>query len=220
MFARPAAVIFDMDGLLLDSEPVWHEAEWALARVWGAHWTEADAAGCTGTGIPETARRLSAAANRPFDPLSDLDTLIEGFLALAPRVQAKTGARDLIDYLTQASIPLALGSSSPRRVIDLLLLATDFRAAFSVIVSGSDVARLKPEPDIFLDCARALRVQPSNCLVLEDSLAGVEAGKRAGMTVFGVPELPRPEIDALADQVFADLGEVQSFLRAGISRGG
>lgn len=217
MFARPAAVIFDMDGLLLDSEPIWHEAEWALAREWGAHWTDADAAGCTGRGIPETARRLSAAAHRPFDPLADPDKLIGGFLALAHRVQPKPGARALIDYLIAASTPLALGSSSPRRVIDQLLNATDFRAAFPVIVSGSDVARLKPEPDIFLGCASALRVDPSHCLVLEDSLAGVEAGKRAGMTVFAVPEAPGAEIDARADRVFSSLHDVQSCLQRELS---
>lgn len=209
---EPCAVLFDMDGLLLDSEPVWHEAEWALARAWGARWSEADAVSCTGTGIPETARRLAVAAKRPFDPIADPNALISGFLKLTHRIQPKPGARRLVDYLIDTAMPLALGSSSPRHVIEPLLAATGFQSAFPVIVSGSDVQHLKPEPDIFLGCAQRLGVSPSDCLVLEDSLAGVEAGKRAGMTVFAVPEARAPEIELRADRVLTSLEEVRRLL--------
>lgn len=209
---QPLAVIFDMDGLLLDSEPVWHEAEAGLARAWGALWTEEDAAGCTGKGIPETARRLAAAANRPFDPGADPDTLVDQFLGLADRVRPKRGARELVAALVAASVPLALGSSSPRRVIERMLGAAGLRRAFPIVVSADDVARVKPEPDIFLGCARGLGVAPADCLVLEDSLAGVTAGKRAGMRVFAVPELQAPAFVGLADAVFADLVDVRDAL--------
>lgn len=206
------AVIFDMDGLLLDSEPIWHEAEAELARSWGARWTEEDATGCTGKGIPETARRLAVAANRPFDPRADPDTLVDRFLGLAHRVQPKRGARELVAALTLAKAPLALGSSSPRRVIERMLGAVSLRDPFSIVVSGDDVARVKPEPDIFLGCARGLGVAPGDCLVLEDSLAGVTAGKRAGMRVYAVPEAPAPAFAELADAVFEDLVAVQAAL--------
>lgn len=199
-----------MDGLLVDSEPVWHEAEAELARAWGATWSEADAAGCTGKGIPQTAQKIAVAAGRSFDPATDPDALVDRFLALADRVQPKVGARELVARLVAADVPLALGSASPRRVIERLLAAAGLRPPFGVIVSADDVTRVKPEPDIFLGCARGLGAAPRDCLVLEDSFAGVTAGRRAGMTVFAVPEaharVAHPFAD-VADAVFDSLVE-------------
>lgn len=207
-----------MDGLLLDSEPVWHQAEAVLAREWGATWTEDDAAGCTGKGIPQTAQKIAAAAGRAFDAAADPDTLVDRFLALADRVRPKLGARELVARLVAADVPLALGSASPRRVIERLLGAAGLLPSFPVIVSADDVTRVKPEPDIFLGCARGLGVRPADCLVLEDSFAGVTAGRRAGMIVFAVPEAharAAHPFAQVADAVFDSLVEASPAISAG-----
>jgi HAD superfamily hydrolase (TIGR01509 family) len=213
------AVIFDMDGLLLDSEPTWHAAERAMARASGVVWTEEDAAACHGRGIPETARRIAAAAGRPFDPELHPRMLVDAFLAAATAIEPKRGARALVAARGARGVPIAGGSSSPRRVVERLLEATGFASSFPVVVSGDDVARLKPEPDIFLRCAERLGVAPARCAVLEDSLAGVAAAKRAGMFAIAVPELGA--YLAAADRVAIDLEAVVDQLAgapAGVAR--
>jgi mannitol-1-/sugar-/sorbitol-6-/2-deoxyglucose-6-phosphatase len=183
------AVIFDMDGLLLDSEPTWHIAEEALARTWGISWSIEDATACHGRGIPETARRMAERAGRAFDREAHVRELVDSFLDFAGTVRPKRGARELVDALRAQGIPIALGSSSTIRIVRRLLDATGFGSSFDAIVTGDDVEHVKPEPDIFLRAAERLSVEPARCIVLEDSLAGITAAKRAGMIALAVPDL-------------------------------
>ena len=220
---RPVAVIFDMDGLLLDSEPVWHEAEREMARLWDADWTEEDARSCTGRGIPGTAARIAEVARRPFDPEVHPRLLVDTFLARADKVVPKPGARSIVRRLRGLGVPLGLGSSSPLRVVATLLGAQGLDGEFSAIVTADDVAlaEVKPEPHIFLRCAERLGVVTEGCVVIEDSFAGVTAAKRAGMRVIAVPDPASSNsapIRDVADIVLQDLDSVGGLLAEWLSR--
>ncbi len=212
---RFQAVLFDcMDGLLADSEPVWHEAERDLAERWGATWTHADAIAGTGKGIPKTAERIAQAAGRPFSPREDAAALVDAFLARASTVRPKPGAIEIVARLSERRVPLALGSSSPLRVVSAVMRAIGLEGAFATIVTSDDVANVKPAPDIFLVCAERLGVESAACIVLEDSRAGVEAGQSAGMFVCAVPEGATTEIASIADRVARSLDEASAIVLA------
>jgi HAD superfamily hydrolase (TIGR01509 family) len=208
----PQAILFDMDGLLVDSEPVWGRAEQALMQSWGAPWTEADMHACRGTGIPETARRMAERAGRPFDPERDPTALVEAFLALVPTIEAKPGAVELVDAARDAGLRLAVASSSPRRVVNRVLAERGLWSRFEVIVTGDDVVRKKPDPAIFLLAAERCEALPTRCLVLEDSMPGVIAAVRASIPVIAVPEVDAATFEGVADAVVSDLAEARSLI--------
>ena len=209
---EPDAILFDLDGLLVDSEPTWADAELVLARAWGAPWTEADALATRGTGIPETARRMAERAGRPFDPVADTEALVETFLRLAARVREKLGARALVEAAREVGVRVAVASSSPRRIVSAVLEAQGMAGLFEAIVTGDDVARKKPDPAIFLLAAERVEVAPADCLVLEDSLPGVHGAKNAGIAVIAVPEVDGGAFEGVADAVVADLVQARSLI--------
>jgi mannitol-1-/sugar-/sorbitol-6-/2-deoxyglucose-6-phosphatase len=208
----PQAILFDMDGLLVDSEPVWGMAEQVLMAAWDAAWSEADMHASRGTGIPETARRMAARAGRVFDETRDPDALVEAFLALVAAIEEQPGARELVFAARAAGLGIAVASSSPRRVVRAVLEARGLWGHFDVVVSGDDVARKKPDPEIFLLAAERCEVAPRHCLVLEDSMPGVLGAKRAGIPVIAVPEVDRADFEGVADAVVRDLLEAHALI--------
>lgn len=208
----PQAILFDMDGLLVDSEPVWGLAEQRLMQRWGGEWTDADMHACRGTGIPETARRMAERAGRDYDAERDPDALVEAFLELVPTIQDQPGAQELVAAASEAGLRLAVASSSPRRVVSRVLEGRALWSRFEVIVTGDDVARKKPDPAIFLLAAERCAIEPARCLVLEDSMPGVIAATRAGIPVIAVPELDRASFEPLADAVVHDLVEARALI--------
>ena len=212
-----SAVIFDMDGLLVDSEPIWHQAEREVARAWGAKWTEADARACTGKGIPNTAQRLAEAAGVAFEP-RHTEYLIDTFLGRAERVSAKPGAKEIVSQLRRLGVPLGLGSSSPRRVVDQVTRGAGFAGAFAAMVTADDVAHVKPAPDIFLACAEQLGVPREQCVVLEDSATGIRAARAARMYAIAVPEGAPDEVAPIADLVVETLEDAYTTILALLSR--
>lgn len=205
------AVLFDMDGLLLDSEPLWDEVTHAFCVARGAVYTEADSALCRGRGVDNTARYLSETKGFPLDIAGDVALIEAAFIAAVPRAPYCVGAEDLLRTLS-GRVPVALGSSSPRPIVEAALGARGALTLFDAVVTGSDVARRKPAPDIFLECARLLGVDPARCLVLEDSVAGCEAARAAGMQVLGVLPEPGPALRATATELFPDLAAVAQLL--------
>jgi len=205
------AVLFDMDGLLLDSEPLWAEVIHALCVTRGASYTETDSALCRGRGVDNTVRYLSAAKGFPLDVEGDLALIEAAFVAAVPRAPYCVGAEALLRSLA-GRVPVALGSSSPRHIVEAALRGRGALSLFDAVVTGSDVARRKPAPDIFLECARQLRVEPGRCLVLEDSVAGCEAASAAGMRVLGVLPEPDAALRAAASEVFPNLVSVAGLL--------
>jgi HAD superfamily hydrolase (TIGR01509 family) len=202
-----AAVLFDMDGLLVDSEPVWSIAESELAQRHGGTWTLELKQAILGTSLTEAVPRMlayfGAADADPAEAaqwlLARMVELYRGALPLRP------GALRLLDELRDAGVPLALVSTSYRILVDAVLDELG-RDRFAVTVAGDEVANTKPHPEPYLTAARALGAPPEQCVVFEDSMSGVRSGEAAGCIVVAVPDLApieaapaRPVLGSLED---------------------
>jgi beta-phosphoglucomutase-like phosphatase (HAD superfamily) len=199
-------LIFDMDGLLVDSEPLWYEVERSLCRDRGHSWTPEHAAACVGRGMAATLAKMGETFGFPVDLERDAAWVIDSFVGRVGELKLKPGGMELL-RAARGKVPLGLASSSSHRLIMAVLDQLALAPVFDAIVSGESVPRPKPAPDIFLRTADLLGVAPASCVVLEDSIAGAQAGRAAGMTVFAVPEGP-PEgrgFNELADRVLPDL---------------
>jgi len=183
------AVLFDMDGLLIDSEPLWLESETAVMARLGASWSTADQMQLLGGSLNRTVAYLLAKATRPVPPATVAQWLMAG---IAERVQTRgvpirPGARELLAEVAAAGLPHALVTSSERRFMDVVLARTGMR--FDVTVCADDVAMTKPDPEPYLLAAKLLGVEPGRCFALEDSPNGVASAQAAGCQVFAVPSL-------------------------------
>ena len=206
------AVLFDLDGVIVDSEPWWHavRVEWAAAR--GLTWTEADNRACMGRDSRDWARimleRLRLDLTIPQIERAILDAMVQKYAREpAPCVP---GAVEAVARIA-ATIPSAIASSSHPAVISAALRAVGLAECFRVVVSGNDVPAGKPAPDVYLEAARRLGISPERCLVVEDSLNGVLAGRAAGMTVVLVPNpsfLPGEGTVEAADFVIVRLADL------------
>ena len=205
---RPRALLFDMDGLMVDSEPLWFEVERDFARARGGDWTHEVAAECIGRGLANTLQAMRARFDFDLDLPRDAAEIVEMFIGRVGDLQLQPGCRDLLDH-ARARVPIAVGSSSARRLVHATLDRFAITPLFGAIVTGDDVRHPKPAPDIFLRAAGLLGVAPADCVVLEDAIAGVEAARAAGMRVIAVPEASRVGYDA-ADFVVADLVEARA----------
>ena len=184
----PAAVVLDMDGLMVNSEPLWFEVERAFAADRGGDWTLAHAHAAVGRGLATTLLLMKEAFGFPVDVARDTLAIQDAFVDRVGSLELQPGCIELLD--AAAAVPLSVASSSPMRLIRAVLQRFAITDRFQVIVSGESVAHPKPAPDIFLRTAAELGVEPARCAVLEDSLAGATAGHAAGMFVIAVPEGP------------------------------
>lgn len=200
------AVLFDMDGLLVDSEPLWFQVETEVMARLGGTWTEADQEELLGSSLDRSVRYFLDRAAVPADPDQVAEWMIAGIVARARDrgVTIMPGGAALVGAVAAAGLPYALVTSSQRRFVDAVLSRTGL--CFPVVVSGNDVTRSKPDPEPYLLAARRLAVSPARCLVLEDSITGVSAAEAAGCAVVAVPTLraiePRPGrlvVDSLRD---------------------
>jgi HAD superfamily hydrolase (TIGR01509 family) len=182
-----AAVLFDMDGLLVDTEPLWLETETEVMARLGAPWTAEDQKQLLGGSMERTVSYLLAKATRPQPARTVERWMTEGMLAhaRAGRVVVHAGARELLDAVAAAGLPYALVTSSQRLIAEAVLAGTGF--SFPVSVCGEDVAATKPDPAPYLLAAKLLDVEPARCVALEDSPNGVAAATAAGCRVVAVP---------------------------------
>jgi HAD superfamily hydrolase (TIGR01509 family) len=194
-----AAVIFDCDGTLVDSEPLaWRAWRTAIAP-YGYTVTDEDLALCTGTPYVRTHAYLAErvpelpSAEEVWPVLRD-----ELFELIAAELRPFEDARAAVDELRARGVPLAVASSSPRERLDRTLEAAGY--AFAVTVAGDEVEHGKPAPDMFLLAARELDVAPERCVVVEDSGPGVAAGVAAGMPTLGIRRDAHADLSA-ADRV-------------------
>jgi HAD superfamily hydrolase (TIGR01509 family) len=182
-----AAVLFDMDGLLVDTEPLWFETEIEVMARLGAPWSKEDQKQLLGGSMPNTVRYLLSKATKPASPADIERWMTEGMLKRAAdgRVEVLPGARELLAEVAAAGIPYALVTSSLRLLAEAVLLGTGL--AFPVTVTGDDVATTKPDPAPYLLAARLLGVDPARCVALEDSPNGTASARAAGCRVVAVP---------------------------------
>jgi HAD superfamily hydrolase (TIGR01509 family) len=187
---RVEAAIFDMDGLLVDSEPIWHDVE---IDVFGRHGVPLSVERCLetkGMFLGDAVEHWYA--RYPWTGATRHEVAAEIVDAMAARLSAavelKPGARYALDFCESRGARLAVASSSPRRLIDAALGRFELAPRFAVVHSAEDEALGKPDPAIFLTTARLLGVDPERCVVFEDSAAGVLAATRAGMACVAVPE--------------------------------
>jgi beta-phosphoglucomutase-like phosphatase (HAD superfamily) len=210
--AGAIAVIFDLDGVLVDTEPWWHEVRVAYARAHGRAWTAEDSRACMGRNSAEWAvvmrERLGIAETPEAIERAVVDALVARYRTTAVPIVA--GAPEAAARIA-ARVPAAIASSAHREVIGAALAATGLASLFGVVVSSDDVATGKPAPDVYLEAARRLGVEPSRCLVVEDSRNGVLAGRAAGMRVVLVPNVsvpPGPGAAEAADLVLERLADL------------
>jgi HAD superfamily hydrolase (TIGR01509 family) len=207
---RFRAVIFDMDGLLLDTETLWHEAEVELFRRHGAEFSWDDKMAVIGTSYDFTARYFADRLGRPREEGDELvDEMVELMHERVRRqVEARPGALELVERLRDLDgVRIGLASNSPRFLVEEALATAGLTDAFEAIVTSSDVEHAKPAPDIYLRACADLGVAPSEALALEDSASGVAAAKAAGLTCIAVPQYAETDVSA-ADRIVDSLEEL------------
>ncbi len=202
----PEALVLDMDGLMVDSEPLWFLVERDFAAQRGGEWTHELSARCVGRGTPYTLRTMSEVFGFTVDVGHDTREITRAFVRRVGELQLKPGCRELLDEV-EGKIPLAVASSSPRKLIQSVLDVFGLTRRFGVVVSGEEVLSPKPAPDIFKRAATDLGIPATACAVFEDSLAGATAGRAAGMFVVAVPEGPWEGrgFEAVAHRIVPDL---------------
>lgn len=218
----PAAVLFDMDGLLVDSEPVWTVAEVELARRLGGEFSPELKAAIVGTRLEVAVPTILRWYGGPLDDETVtgtcawlLDRMVELF---AERPPVQPGVEELLVALDHAGIPTALVSSSYRVLVDAVL--AHGVGPFDLTVAGDEVTQAKPDPEPYLLAAARLGVDPGLCVVLEDSPAGVASAEAAGCAVVAVPSVlgvrfdPGPRRLVLPSLAGLALGDLTCLLEA------
>jgi len=191
---RPRAVVFDMDGLMLDTEPLAARAWSECAAALGVAFDGALALRMVGRNFTD----CSALVRRHYDEAYPIDDLLAGwhdaYEAIIARegLATKAGVHELLDWLDAVALPRAVATSTRRARAHDKLTRAGLIGRIDVLVGGDEVARGKPAPDLPLEAARRLAVPAPDCVVLEDSEPGVRAALAAGMTVFMVPDLIAP----------------------------
>jgi HAD superfamily hydrolase (TIGR01509 family) len=186
----PDAVVFDNDGLLLDTESVWTRAEEDLFELRGAKFTPADKLELVGTSAEIAGGILERQLGEPGRAGELIEELNELVVAeLEHGVEAMLGARELLERL-QGKVPIGLVSNSPLRFVRRSIELAGFEGFFDVVLSAHEVAAPKPAPDPYLEACRRLGVEPGpDVVALEDSPTGVAAARAAGLTVIGIPSV-------------------------------
>lgn len=209
------AVIFDMDGLLVDSEPWWRVAESNIFGKLSVSPSEEDFEKMMGNRIQEVIANWYT--RHPWDNYDALktqnDIVDEVQRLVTTNAQLMPGVVDALEYFKAKNLPIALASSSPLRLINAIINHFAIRKYFTIVRSAENELKGKPDPAVFLSTAKELNVQPGDCLVFEDSYNGVLAAKAAGMTcvVVPAPEVHDHEKFGIADWKWKNLCDIHDF---------
>ena len=202
------AVVFDLDGLLLDTEQLWDEVREGLARERGGRWSERAQADMMGMSSPEWSRYMHDVVGLREPPDEIADEVVRRMAArYRERLPLLPGAREAVERLA-ARWPLGLASSSNRPLIDLALELGGLEQFIAATVSSEEVARGKPAPDVYLEAVRKLGVDPARAAAIEDSRNGIRSAHAAGLRVVAIPNAQFPPDGgslSLADVVLPSL---------------
>jgi HAD superfamily hydrolase (TIGR01509 family) len=205
------AVVFDMDGVIVDSEQVWDDVRRTYTREVGGTFPEEATRAMMGMSSPEWSRYMAETLGIPRTPeqinADIVARMLERYGKEPPLIQ---GAADAVRRIG-ARWPLAIASSSNAELIDMVLRAAGLHSLFQVTVSSEEVAHGKPAPDVYLEAAARLGVDPRRCTAIEDSQAGIRSAKAAGMWVVAIPNPHFPPDDealAQADVVLDSIDQV------------
>jgi HAD superfamily hydrolase (TIGR01509 family) len=219
---RPVrGVVFDLDGVLVDSEHLWEESWQDHCRRHGHTWTSEDTAAVQGMSAPEWAGYIAERTGLPATAVQD-DCV--GYMVRAlesGEIRLLDGARELIVSVAER-VPVALASSAARRLIDVLLPTFGVDGYFTATVSSEEVPRGKPAPDVYAEATRRLGVEPRYGVAVEDSSNGIRSAHAAGLTVITIPNPqypPKPDALALAAQIVASPVEARDRILAQIEEG-
>ena len=212
----PAAVLWDMDGTLIDTEPCWIAAERQLVESFGGTWSQEEAEALIGVALLDAAPVFQG-AGVDLEPREIARRLTATVIEMLPTATFQPGALELLAQLTAAGVPSAIVTASYRPMVDAVVALTP-PGSFAAVVTGDEVARGKPDPLPYLRAAELLGVDPEHCVAIEDSPPGITAALASGARTLGVPHQlpvpPRPglsRVASLADVTLADL----TLLRAG-----
>lgn len=190
-----SAILFDMDGTLIDSEPIWLEAEIEVMAELGFRWDQADQINCLGGPMDRTEKYMQERSNniKPYGYFGrKLEEVME--IKLAQKLELLPNALNLLDQCKNLLIPVALVTASTGKLMRSAL--TKFpKGIFNAVVSCDDVVKTKPDPAPYLLAAEKLKVDISQCVVFEDSLTGVESALRSGAQVIAIPHLVTMPLD-------------------------
>jgi len=205
------AVVFDLDGVIVDSEHLWEEAWRACCRRRGVGWSRDDTTTVQGMSAPEWSAYLARKLTDGTTADVVADECVGHVIEAVHNDEAPllTGAGELV-AATAARVPIGLASSAARRVIDAVLVEHELTERFSATVSSEEVDRGKPHPDVYLAATRRLGLAPESCLAIEDSGNGIRAAHAAGLYVVAIPNAvypPKADAVKLADYVARDHAE-------------
>ena len=192
--ALPTAVLWDMDGTLVDTEPFWMQGEWTLAERHGGTWSEEHALNMVGGDLRDSAAYMAAHMGTGLPAEQLLDELLELVIEQVTHdLPWRPGARELLEALREAGVPCALVTASWRRFVEPVVAGLP-AGTFEVLVCGDEVPRGKPHPDPYLQAAQLLGVRPQDAVAIEDSPTGAASAEAAGCRVLVVPShVPVPE---------------------------
>lgn len=192
----PAAVLWDMDGTLIDSEPYWLASESAFAAANNSSWGHEDGLGVIGMSLYESSLLIKERVGSNLEPQQIIDEITNGVISqLRVTTPWRPGARELLMLLRENSIKTALVTGSMHRMAEQVVEAIGFDA-FDLIIGGDDVQNGKPHPESYLKAAKLLGVDPTECVALEDSVIGITAAEAAGTKAIGIKhivEIPAKE---------------------------
>jgi HAD superfamily hydrolase (TIGR01509 family) len=216
------AVVFDMDGVLVDTEHLWDEVREELTAEWGGRYTPEAQQAMMGMSSSEWSRYLHEVVGLREPPEVINAEVVRRMLArYEVDLPVVPGAVDAVRRLAEAGYRLALASSSNRELIDTVLRRLGVTELFEVTVSSEEVARGKPTPDVYLETAARLGIDPARCVAVEDSASGIRSAHAAGMRVIAYPNRHYPPADealGLADTVVPGLADVAPRLLAVVAR--